>query len=332
MKRIISFFLILIMLAAALPDAVLASNKSFATNLNVVKSADTWNDKVDGSGQDYATVKVEYRLRGEGIRGIQGAWIAVDLTELLWVDPTTDGRSVRVDINNGTLAKGASPVKCDKLRMYTLKESLEDADGEVDEWTSGAFSFTSAALSADGKTLFIGLQPMQNGAVSYADYTTVMTLTFAVLGGGDGASVSAGAVRFVNTSERDRLNQSFIVAMSDGSDGYYYGDKSEADTLSAPTVTGDAFAADDGDEGERETVPPTQDEDGTEQGGSSSNEDNTPPEKEWKNPFVDVPRDADYIDAVEFVYENGIQDLIFLNNMTIAGTDTAAAQLLSLMG
>ena len=37
-------------------------------------------------------------------------------------------------------------------------------------------------------------------------------------------------------------------------------------------------------------------------------------------------------DIPEFVYENGIQDVIFLNNMTIAGTDTAAAQLRSLMG
>ena len=37
-------------------------------------------------------------------------------------------------------------------------------------------------------------------------------------------------------------------------------------------------------------------------------------------------------DIPNFVYENGIKDVIFLNNMTIAGTDTAAAQLRSLMG
>ena len=37
-------------------------------------------------------------------------------------------------------------------------------------------------------------------------------------------------------------------------------------------------------------------------------------------------------DIPGFVYENSIDDVIFLNNMTIAGTDTAAAQLLSLMG
>ena len=37
-------------------------------------------------------------------------------------------------------------------------------------------------------------------------------------------------------------------------------------------------------------------------------------------------------DIPGFVYENNIDDVIFLNNMTIAGTDTAAAQLLSLMG
>jgi len=37
-------------------------------------------------------------------------------------------------------------------------------------------------------------------------------------------------------------------------------------------------------------------------------------------------------DIPTFVQENGIQDVIFLNNMTIAGTDTAAEALLSLMG
>ena len=37
-------------------------------------------------------------------------------------------------------------------------------------------------------------------------------------------------------------------------------------------------------------------------------------------------------DIPGFVYENDIDDVIFLNNMTIAGTDTAAAQLRSLMG
>lgn len=307
MKRIVSFVIIILMLAAAFPSAAFAANDRFSTNINVVKSADTWNDKVDGSGQDYATVKVEYRLRGEGIRGIQGVWIAVDLTELLWIDPTTNGRSVRGDINNGTLEKGASPVKYDKLRMYTLKETIEGTDDPIDEWSSGAFSFTSAALSADGRTMFIGLQPMQSASVNYADYTTVMTLTFAVLS--DSAAVSADAVRFVSNTERDRLNQSFIVAMSDGSDGFYYGDKSAADTLSAPTVTGDAFAADDSYESESETASPKEDEDETEApSGESSGDsiDNTPPEQAWNNPFVDVPSSADCIDAIEFVYENGL--------------------------
>ena len=37
-------------------------------------------------------------------------------------------------------------------------------------------------------------------------------------------------------------------------------------------------------------------------------------------------------DIPSFVYEKGIKDVIFLNNMTIAGTDTAAAALRSLMG
>ncbi len=298
------------MLIGILPSTAFASGNRFATNINVVAGDDTWNDTVGGGGTEYTTVKVEYRLRGDGIRGIQGSWIAVDMDELLWVDPTTDGRSVLNDVKNGTLKNGASPVKYDKIRMYTLKEKVTELDA-ADEWSSGAFSFVSAALSSDGGTLYIGLQPMQSGTVSYADFTTVMTLTFAVIGDSDRGTVSADAVRIIGTAERDRLNQSFIVAMSDGSDGFYYGDKSAADTLAAPTVTGNAFDADDEkveDESEFETTPPKQDdasEDET-QRPSGSNSDNTPPEQAWKNPFADVPNNASYLEAIEFVYENGL--------------------------
>ena len=306
MKRIISSFIIIIMLISLLTGAIFATDNRFATNINVTSGDTTWNDTVGGGGTDYKTVKVEYRLRGDGIRGIQGVWIAVDMDELLWVDPTTSGRSVLIDVKNGTLKNGASPVKYDKVRMYTLKEKVIALDA-VDEWSSGAFSFVSAALSSDGGTLYIGLQPMQSGTVSYADFTTVMTLTFAVIG--DSGSVSADAVRIIGTAERDRLNQSFIAAMSDGSEGYYYGDKSAADTLAAPTVTGNVFNTDGGDsESESETTPPKQDDESEDetQRPSGTDPDNTPPEQAWKNPFVDVPNNASYIDAIEFVYENGL--------------------------
>jgi len=303
MKRIISFFLVLIVLLSAFPSAVFASNNGFATNINVVSSSEKWNDKANGSGTDYDTVIVEYRLRGNGIKGNQGVWIAVDLSELLWVDYTTDGRSVKNDIDNGTIKKGDSPTKYDKKKMYSLKETVEGYGDVVDEWVFSAFAYNMVALSSDGRTLYVGIQPMQQKSVSYAEFTTVVSLKFAVLGEG----VSESAVRFVNTAERDRLNQSFIVAMSDGSYGYYYGDKSAADTLVAPSVTGNAFAPD-GDESESETAPPKQ-EDETDRpsgGESGGNIDNTPPEQAWKNPFRDVPNNADYMDAIEFVYENGL--------------------------
>ena len=302
MKRIISFILIIMMLTAVMPSAAFAADSRFATNVSVVRSTDKWNDKTDGTGHEYETVTVEYRLRGDGIAGMQGAWLAIDTRELLWVDYTEDGISVRESINDGTLKRGDSPIRYDYECMYALKEKVKNGLSVTDEWTFGVFSYNMAALSSDGRTLYVGIQPMQKKSVSYADFTTVVSLRLAVIGDG----VSAGAVRFVSPAERDRLNQSFIVAMSDGSDGYYYGDKSARDTLSAPTVTGDAFSADYENDSEAETAPPIQDEDETERPTEDSGSDNTPPEQAWKNPFVDVPRDADYIDAIEFVYENGL--------------------------
>ena len=300
MKRIFSSLLIIIMLAGMLSGAVFASNDRFATNLNVLRSAELWNDKADGTGQSYATVTVEYRLRGRGIAGIQGAWIAIDLSELLWVDRSEDGVSVKDSIYDGTLKRGASPTKYDHDCMYALREKVKSGLAVTDAWSCGAFAYNSAALSADGGTLYIGLQPMQSKSVSYEDFTTVMSLRFAVIDDG----VSANAIRFVNPAERDYLNQSFIVAMCDGADGFYYGDRSTADTLAAPTVTGDAFSVeDDGDEGESETTPPKADE-GDE--GESGIIGTDPTEQAWTNPFRDVANDADYIDAIEFVYENGL--------------------------
>ncbi len=305
MKRLTSFFLIFVLLASAVSGAAFAAENRFATNLNVLRSAELWNDKADGTGQSYATVTVEYRLRGHGIAGIQGVWIAIDLSELLWVDRAEDGISVQDSIDDGTLKRGASPTKYDHECMYALREKVKSGLTVTDEWSCGAFAYNSAALSADGKTLYIGLQPMQKKSVSYADFTTVMSLRFAVTGDG----VSADAIRFVDPAERDSLNQSFIVAMCDGADGFYYGDRSTADTLAAPTVTGDAFSSDNdkGDgESEVETTPPKADEEETERSTENSGVDNTPPEQAWKNPFRDVADDADYIDAIEFVYERGL--------------------------
>ncbi|MBQ5832454.1 MAG: hypothetical protein IIW43_03150, partial [Selenomonadales bacterium] len=168
MKRIFSSLLIIIMLAGMLSGAVFASNDRFATNLNVLRSAELWNDKADGTGQSYATVTVEYRLRGRGIAGIQGAWIAIDLSELLWVDRSEDGVSVQDSIDDGTLKRGASPTKYDHECMYALREKVKNGLTVTDEWSCGAFAYNSAALSADGKTLYIGLQPMQKKSVSYA--------------------------------------------------------------------------------------------------------------------------------------------------------------------
>ena len=293
MKRTFSIVLIIMILLSCVP--LHAASVGFGTNINVIKSPDKWTDT---DGKMYSTVIVEYRLRGEGIAGIQGAWIAIDAEKLLWVDYTEDEISVRDAINDGTIKKGESSVRFDYDCMYSLKPRLKDGLKVVDEWSFGTFSFNSVALSSDGRTMYLGTQPMQKSTVSYSDYVTVVSFRFAVL---TDAGVDGDDVRLITEAERGYLNQSFIAAMSDGAYGYYYGNKSGTDNLAKPTLTGDFITNEptggEDDTEERETYIPNT---------NPGEDEASKPENEWKNPFRDVEEGADYYDAVRFVYENGL--------------------------
>lgn len=302
MKRSSVLFLVLVILFCAMPCQVFAAeNNQFSTNINIVASDDKWNISSDGSGSAYETVIIEYRLKGHGIKGIQGAWIAVDLTKLLLVDYIDDGYSINDEIIAGNIATGKAPAKFDNQAFYELKEAVKEGRTTVDQWEYGMINSNLIAISTDGNTLFLCPQPAQTYKVNYDDYTTVVSFRFACL---PGARLTEDSVRFATASERNSLNQSFIVAMNDGSSGFYYGDSSGKNSLPAPTVTGNVFTeaeypeTDRWEETKEPVIPP-------ETEPYETDEPQTEPEP-WNNPFVDVSDNAEYIDAIEFVYENGL--------------------------
>ncbi|MDD4773819.1 MAG: EF-hand domain-containing protein [Eubacteriales bacterium] len=204
----------------------------FATNINIRNSDSQWYANPDGTGTSYPTIIMEYRLKGDGIKGVQGVTIAVDATKLKWVGYSADGLSVDDHIDK-LFAAGDSPVKFDNENFYDLKDPVGDAD----QWVYSQYNFNSVTLSEDENTLYILLQPSQNKTVNYAGFTTVVSLRFAVV---SGTEYQTDSIRYPNETERNFLNQSFIIAMNDGTSGYFYGEKSGNNTLEASPVTNDS--------------------------------------------------------------------------------------------
>ena len=301
MKRASILILVFVILIGVTPTQISAAYENgFFANLNLTVLDEPWNTKQDGSGTDYDTLALEFRLKGEGIKSIHGAWIAIDMTKLLLVDYAYDGYSINDEILDGNLSVGKSPARFDNPNYYHLKEDVKEGRATVDSWSYSMINFNLAATSKDGKTLFLCLQPSQSMSVNYDEFTTVVTLRLAIL---PGSEITSDSVRFINKSERDYLNQSFIIAMNDGTNGYFYGDASQDDTLAPPTVTGNAFSI--------VANPETDEKHETKEPETVPDETN-PLEYEpdvdivWDNPFTDVPGNAEYIEALEFVYKSGL--------------------------
>ena len=290
MRRFLAVLTVILITVCSTPVTAFGAVKAgYSTRFRITESS-SWRSE---SGETYDTVTVEYQLKGSTLKGIQGTWFAVDAQKLLWVDYQKDEKSVQDSIDQGTLIPGGKTVSWKERGMWSIKEEILDEDEDlVDSWSIGGLTSTLVSLDAAGKTLYMCPQPMQGCTVSYTDYTTVMSFRFAVL---PGAVLTEDSVRIIRAEERDYLSQSFISAMNDGATGYYYGNKSAKDTLSAPVVFWNLSV---NTPPETEPVlPPVIDP-------PSENEEldpGLPP-----HPFTDIPAGAAYEDAIVYVYTKGL--------------------------
>ena len=274
MKRYVSILSVLCLLLGCLAPAALAdSPKDFGARVFLTRCENPWNTAADGTGETYETVLMEYQLMGSGIKSYQGIWLAVDTADLIPVPYEKDGFSLQEQIGDGTIPADYSSHRLENARYYRLKESVTEDFTVTDQWSFGAFNATLLALSPDKATLYLCPQPSQAEAVTYGEYTTVVTFRFAIV---PGATLSEDSLRLITAEERDLLHQSFIAAMCDGGAGYYYGDVSGSDTLAAPSVV--------------------------------MEEGLLPPAPTPSHPFTDIPTGAPYADAIEFVYARGLFD------------------------
>ena len=244
MKRILSILLAAILLFSTIPVVTIAAApESFATRFSVNKLDGKWKD---AAATEHETISVEYQLKGQGIKGVQGAWVAVDISKLIWADIEIDEGNINDYIGEGkSIIPGKSPTILSIMEgdedissyFYELKAEVKEGRKVVDSWTFSANNYIYVAVSADGNTLYICPQPSQGYSVNYDDFTTVVKFRFAIR---PGTVVDSDSIRFITDDERNALNQSYKVAMFDGVTGFYQGNRFEADTLPAPAITGDA--------------------------------------------------------------------------------------------
>ena len=115
MKRLFSLVLSLALLLGSIPMVISAEAPTdFQTNFAINYQNDKWTN---ADGQECDTVKVDYQLRGTGLSGPQGAWIAVDLTKLTWVHNTKDEETI---FDKLTLEPGADSVQFSNKNYYRV--------------------------------------------------------------------------------------------------------------------------------------------------------------------------------------------------------------------
>ncbi|MBQ4097147.1 MAG: hypothetical protein IJC62_03195, partial [Clostridia bacterium] len=236
MKRVLSIILATLLIVSVFPLSIFAeSSNGFRTNFQLTRLEEKRNTKEDGTGEDYDLLALDYQLKGEGISGAQGAWIAIDLTKLIVVY-YSNGWSILDYISEGIVVPGEPSVEIEDENLYVLKEKGGSGLNVTDQWKFGENS-NYFALSEDGNTLYLGTQPTQSKSVTYDLFTTVVSFRLAVR---PGAELAGDSVRYINEEERDALNQSFIILMNDGTNEYSYGDIDGEDELVIDDFSGDS--------------------------------------------------------------------------------------------
>ena len=172
MKRVLSIILATLLIVSLFPLSIFAElPNGFQTSFKITNLGETWNSKTNGTGDSYNLLQLDYQVKGENLSGAHGAWLAIDLSQRFLVS-TRNG----VGTDGSKLTPGASAVKLSGSQYYyTLKEGWEDI--EIDEETGDIidigdvwgfnYSDTYVAVSEDGKTLYLGIQPDQKYSVKY---------------------------------------------------------------------------------------------------------------------------------------------------------------------
>lgn len=183
------------------------------------------------------------------------------------------------------------------------------------------------ALSDDGKSAYISLQPYNMKSQSLKTEVILETVLIGIKPGKTEADISKDSVRLMTRAEATRLGQD-VIMLGTGSDIYIFGSiTGEADSeLIACGVKTDFPSVSGREEHIKpapSTDPVTDDKNNNDGTGreyvSPFIEDETG--AEWQNPFSDVSESDKYYKAVRFVYErslfNGVSKTMFAPHSTM---------------
>jgi hypothetical protein len=187
--------------------------------------------KVDESlkfnGNNTYTVEVRVRANNSArVRGLE-CNIAYDTSvfELVTMDAT---QSLREMIEDGILAVGPGYTLIPDPEMYDFAPSLP----------AGWNPQLCVALSSNGQTAYIAMQPYRMSGVLMANFTTLHRIRLAFKDGKTIDDVSSNTIRFISTAEMMPLGTDCQIKIYDEGTGvFHYGRYSGSNTLPTPVFT-----------------------------------------------------------------------------------------------
>lgn len=208
-----------------------------------------------------STVTLSYQVKGENLARVQCAALAFDRKVLSLVN-TAGTTTLEVPVGSFT---------ADTLIALDTPQYITAAAG----WNTDTISAEYGIAKSGIGILILYAEP--DTAVTYTDYTTVLSLTFAKLG-----TLTSSSVRLVTYEEQRTFAQSTKLLLCTGNAYATFGSLSGGDTLSDAVFAGNTAVT--GDRGDDSIVS----------------------DEPWVNRFSDVSEDAPYYDAVAYVCKNNL--------------------------
>ncbi len=210
---------------------------------------------------DDGYVTLSYELKGRDLARVQCAALAYDSSVLTLVSNDRSKTEIELYPEPGA------------LMTPDAAEYLTYRDG----WSAGELGFEYGKVT--GGTRLLVLYAASETAVTLADFTAVVSLTFAKAAE---RTIDASAIRLWNYEEQRAYGQSVKLLTATERAHFTFGALDGGDTMADAVFVGNTAAG--GDRGEDTHVP----------------------EGVWVNRFSDVADDAPYYDAIAYVCKNNL--------------------------
>lgn len=212
----------------------------------------------------------------EGILSVSLQLRGTDLARTQCLSLSYDAAVLTLLSNDGTPAVPSAQMCL--LDADTIAEPAEGWSCGLVRTVSDSMPTAELGTAADGRGLLL-LYPTADAPVSYAAYTTVLTLRFSC---DEQHPLSASSLRLLSYTEQEQLSQSVKLLLCTSDRYYTYGAFDGNDTLSAPAFLGHSVIC------------------------GAQEDESAQPNAPWQNPFTDITEETPYYDAISYVAQRGL--------------------------